>query len=336
MQISGKDLRAHLAQQLLPVYVLYGDEPLLVLEAADAIRAHARKAGFDERETLTALTGFDWGQLALASGNLSLFGGKKMVDLTIPTGKPGRDGATALQAYCQRGQRSLDDTLLLVTLPQLDWKSEKAAWLTALGSAGAIVKLTAPTLAQLPAWIAGRMAANEQSAEADALAFLCERVEGNLLAAHQELQKLALLYPQGKLTLEDIKSAVLNVARYDLDALREALLAGDAARLARTLEGLRQEGEAPPLVLWAVTEEVRALLQIKLGQEQGRSQEILLREARVWGARQAGMKRAMQRIRTQTARSALVRAGHIDRIVKGLLPGDFWNEVLRLGLSLSA
>ncbi|MCL2829634.1 MAG: DNA polymerase III subunit delta [Betaproteobacteria bacterium] len=333
MQIPGKDLSAHLARELLPVYVLYGDEPLLVLEAADAIRARARASGFDERETLTALSGFDWGQLARAAGNFSLFGGKKMLDLLIPTGKPGREGAAALQAYCQR---DLSDSLLLVTLPQLDWKSEKAVWLTALGEAGAIVKLNAPALAQLPAWIAGRLSANGQSAEPEALAFLCERIEGNLLAAHQELQKLALLYPPGKLGLEEIRNAVLNVARYDLDALREALLVGDAARLARTIEGLRQEGEAPPLVLWAVTEEVRALLQIKLGQEQGKPQESLMREARVWGARQATMKQALHRIKTQTARAALIRAAQIDRIAKGLLPGDFWNEVLRLGLSLSA
>ncbi|MDX9707084.1 MAG: DNA polymerase III subunit delta, partial [Azospira sp.] len=326
MQIKGEQLDAHLAGPLKPVYVVWGDEPLLVIEAADAIRTAARRQGFDEREVMTALAGFDWNQLAAAAGNLSLFGGRKLIDLRIPTGKPGREGGAALQDYCAR---SGPDTLLLVTLPALDWKDEKAAWLTALGNAGVAVKLVAPTLAALPGWIAERLRRQGQTAEREALIFIAERVEGNLLAAQQEIMKLGLLHPKGQLTLAQVSEAVLDVARFDLDGLREALLAGDVARLARTLDGLRQEGEAPPLVLWAMTEEVRALAQIRGGLAEGLPLDALLRDARVWGIRQGLMKKAVGRLSLEQTRKALAEAGRLDRTIKGLSGGDAWDGFLR-------
>jgi DNA polymerase-3 subunit delta len=333
MLLKGDQLPGHLERELKPLYVLYGDDPLLVLEAADAIRAKARQSGYSEREVLTALAGFDWNQLLAAGGNLSLFGDRKLIDLRIPNGKPGREGGAALQSWCQRLS---DDTLLLITLPELDWKEEKAAWFTALAQAGVAVKLTAPSLADLPAWIAGRLRRQQQSANNEALRFIADRVEGNLLAAHQEIQKLGLLYPKGELSLEQIREAVLNVARYDVDSLREALLAGDVARLTRTLEGLQQEGEAPPLVLWAMGEEIRALAIIKSGMERGQPADALMREAKVWGPRQNLVKRALQRLPSAAIEGALRHAGEIDRLIKGIGRGDPWGELLRLGLRLSA
>ena len=333
MQLKGEQLAAHLERDLKPVYVVHGDEPLLVIEAADAIRAAARRKGFDEREVLTALSGFNWIELHHAAGNMSLFGGRKLIDLRIPTGKPGREGSAAIQDYCKRPS---PDALLLVTLPGLDWSEEKAAWLKALTEAGVAVKLIPPNLAELPAWIAGRLRRQNQGATNEGLRFIAERIEGNLLAAHQEILKLGLLYPTGELSLPQIQEAVLNVARYDLDGLREALLAGDVARLARTLDGLQQEGEAPPLVLWAITEEVRALAQVKAGQKRGLPLDDLLREARVWGHRQIPFKRALQRIDIEAASAALAHAARIDRMIKGAAgAGDLWDEFLRLGLSIS-
>jgi DNA polymerase-3 subunit delta len=332
MQLRGEQLAAHLERGLQPIYAVYGDEPLLTIEAADAIRAVARKQGFTEREVQTAITGFNWNELGGAACNLSLFGGKKLIDLRIPTGKPGREGSAALQDYCARPS---PDALLLVTLPGLDWSEEKAAWVKALAEAGAVVKLTPPNLAELPAWIAGRLQRQQQSADREGLLFIAERVEGNLLAAHQEILKLGLLYPQGGLTFRQIRDAVLNVARYDIDGLREALLSGDVARLARTLEGLRQEGEAPPLVLWAMTEEARALSQVKTGLAEGRPTDLVLKEARVWGPRQAPFRKAVQRISANQARTALLLAARIDRLIKGIGAGDVWDEFLRLGLLLS-
>ena len=332
MLLKGEQLAAHLDRDLKAVYVVYGDEPLLVIEAADAIRAAARRKGFDEREVLTAISGFNWNELHLATGNMSLFGGRQLIDLRIPTGKPGREGGKAIQDYCARPS---PDALLLVTLPGLDWSEEKATWLKALTEAGVAVKLIPPNLAELPAWIAGRLRRQQQKTGNDALRFIAERVEGNLLAAHQEIQKLALLYPAGELSLQQIQEAVLNVARYDLDGLREALLSGDVARLTRTLDGLQQEGEAPPLVLWAMTEEVRALAQVKAGQKQGQPVDALLKEARVWGARQSLFKRALPRIKESTANAALEDAARIDRMIKGIGGGDGWTEFLRLGLGLA-
>ena len=330
MQLKGEQLAAHLERELKSVYVVYGDEPLLVIEAADAIRAAARRRGFDERNVLTAMAGFNWVELHHAAGNMSLFGGRTLIDLRLPTGKPGREGSAAIQDYCAHPS---PDALLLVTLPGLDWSEEKAAWLKALTDAGVAVKLIPPSLAQLPAWIAGRLRRQQQGAEGDALRFIAERVEGNLLAAHQEILKLGLLHPAGELSLQQVQDAVLNVARYDLDGLREALLAGDVGRLTRTLDGLQQEGEAPPLVLWALTEEVRALAQVKAGLRQRQSIEALLKEARVWGARQALFKRALQRVDDGRANAALAHAALIDRLIKGAAgAGDVWDEFLRLGL----
>jgi DNA polymerase-3 subunit delta len=332
MQLKGEHLAAQLQRELKPVYLVYGDEPLLVIEAADAIRAAARQAGFDEREVLVAGSAFNWNDLYHAAGSMSLFAGRKLIDLRLPTGKPGRDGGAALQAYCARPS---PDALLLVTMTGADWREEKAAWVGAVAAAGAVVKLIPPGLAELPAWLAARLARQQQSADAAGLRFIAERVEGNLLAAHQEILKLEILYPSGALRLEQIREAVLNVARYDLDGLREAMLAGDVLRLTRTIDGLQQEGEAPPLVLWAMTEEVRALAQINTGLEARQPLPELLKEARVWGARQGQIRKALQRVNGGRARAALAQAARIDRMIKGLASGDVWNEFLRLGLNIA-
>ncbi len=333
MLLKGEQLAAHLERDLRPLYVLYGDEPLLVIEAADAIRAKAKKQGYSEREVLTVLPQFDWGQLLAAGGNMSLFGDKKLIDLRIPTGKPGKDGSAALQQWCQN--LSLDN-LLLITLPELDWREEKAVWFTALVNAGVAIKLMAPPLGELPGWIAGRLRRQQQSSDLENLKFIAERVEGNLLAAHQEIQKLALLYPVGQLSATQVRDAVLNVARYDIDGLREALLGGDIARLARTLDGLMHEGEAPPLVLWAMSEEIRALAVIRSGMDAGKPTDVLLKEAKVWGVRQMPIKKALQRLSTATLEAALQHAGKIDLLAKGIGRGNIWEEFLRLGLRLCA
>ncbi|HQR59674.1 MAG TPA: DNA polymerase III subunit delta, partial [Azonexus sp.] len=176
----------------------------------------------------------------------------------------------------------------------------------------------------------------QQSADLDSLKFIAERVEGNLLAAHQEISKLGLLYPPGALSLEQIREAVLNVARYDIDGLREALLAGDVTRLWRTLDGLMHEGEPPPLVLWAMSEEIRTLTLIRGGLDRGRPLEMLLKEAKVWGPRANPVKKALQRLSTATLESAMHQAGRIDRLAKGIGQGNVWEKFLRLGLSLGS
>ena len=248
MNLRPEQLSTHLERELSPLYVLHGDEPLLVLEAADAIRAMARTRGVSEREVLVVGTGFKWDSLNLAAGNLSLFGDLKLIDLRIPTGKPGRDGGERLQRFA----RELDPqsgVISLITLPQMDWAARKTAWFVALCEAGVVVECNAPEMAQLPQWLAQRLSRQGQTASRDALQFIADHVEGNLLAAHQELQKLALLHGEGALNLEQVQDAVLHVARYDTEKLRTALLEGDAVRCVRLIEGLKGEGAAPPLVL---------------------------------------------------------------------------------------
>jgi len=333
VNLKPAQLPSHLRGNLQPLYVLHGDEPLLVLEAADLIRATARDAGYDERDTLVVGHSFRWDSLSLAADNLSLFGSHKLIDLRIPNGKPGRDGGEALQRYV----KTLDDTrLTLITFPELDWQARKSAWFRALVDAGVVIELNAPTREGLPAWIAQRLGRQQQSASAQALDFLSDHVEGNLLAAHQEIQKLALLYPEGELSLEAVQEAVLSVARYDVDKLREAMLNGDAARCVRLLDGLRAEGSAPPLLLWALSNEVRTLAALQHGQQRGQPLAALFKQERVFDTeRRQALNKALPRLAPRQLHAALMHAARIDRIIKGLKSGDIWEEFLILTLRLA-
>jgi DNA polymerase-3 subunit delta len=336
MQLRIDALDAHLAKALAPLYVITSDEHLLALESADKIRRAARAQGYSEREVLSAERSFKWGELLAASQSQSLFGERKLIELRIPGGKPGKDGSQALQAYAAAPN---PDNVTLITLPRLDWASQKAAWVTALQQAGVFIEIPMVDRSQLPNWIGARLAAQQQSADRDSIAFIAERVEGNLLAAHQELQKLALLHPPGKLSFEQIHDAVLNVARYDVFKLNEAMLAGDAARLVRMLEGLKGEGEALPLVLWAVAEEIRTLLKLQTGVSQGKPLPALLKEHRIWGPRERLAEAALRRLPLSLLQQALQEAAQVDRMVKGLrakaFAGDAWDALLQLGLKLA-
>jgi len=336
MQLRVDALEGHLAKTIAPLYVISSDEHLLALEAADRIRRAARASGYSERDVLTVERSFKWGELLAANQALSLFGDKKLIELRIPTGKPGKDGGAALQAYTKDLS---PDNLTLITLPKLDWKTAKAAWVASLQQAAVYIEIPTIERAQLPAWIGSRLAAQGQSADRQGLDFIADRVEGNLLAAHQEIQKLGLLHEPGRLTFEQIHDAVLNVARYDVFKLSEAMLAGDPARLVRMLEGLKGEGEALPLVLWAVAEEIRTLLKLKSGMAQGRPLGVLLKEYRIWGPRERMMEPALRRITLPTLEAALRDAAQIDKMVKGLrakaFAGDAWDAMLQLALRVA-
>jgi len=336
MQLRIDALDAHLKKALAPLYVITSDEHLLLLEAADKIRAHARAQGCSEREVLTVERSFKWGALIAANQSQSLFGDKKIIELRIPTGKPGKEGGQALQNYAAHLSA---ENVTLITLPKLDWATQKAAWVAALQKAGVFIEIALIERAQLPAWLQARLAAQGQSADKSCLDFMIERVEGNLLAAHQEVQKLGLLYPPGKLNLEQVHDAVLNVARYDVFKLNEAMLEGDAARLVRMLDGLQGEGEALPLVLWAMAEEIRTLLTLKAGIAQGRALAGLCKEYRIWGPRERLMQPALARLTQAALEAALQEAAQIDRMIKGLrattFAGDLWDALLQLGLTIA-
>ncbi|MBC3861444.1 DNA polymerase III subunit delta [Undibacterium jejuense] len=336
MQLRFDAIDGHLAKTLAPLYVITSDEHLLALEAADKIRRVAKAQGFFEREILSVERSFKWGALLAANQSQSLFGDKKLIDLRIPTGKPGKDGGQALQDYV--GNLS-PDNLTLITLPKLDWATQKAAWVTSLQQAAVYIDIPLVERPQLPNWINQRLGLQQQSADRQSLDFIADRVEGNLLAAHQEIQKLALLHPAGKLSFEQIHDAVLNVARYDVFKLNEAMLSGDVARLSRMLNGLKGEGEALPLVLWAMAEEIRTLLKLKSGMAQGRPLSALLKEYRIWGPREKLMDPALRRVSLQTLQTALQEASQVDKMVKGLrakaFAGDAWDALLQLGLRVA-
>jgi DNA polymerase-3 subunit delta len=330
MQLRAEELERHLARSLATLYVIHGDEPLQSLEAADAIRAQARAQGFAEREVLTAERGFDWGLLAASGANLSLFSSKKLIELRIPGGKPGIEGAAAIVQFCAA---PVPDVLAIVSLPKLERRSQDAAWFKALTREGVLINTFQVERAQLPQWIAARLARQKQKADRETLQFLADSVEGNLLAAHQEIQKLGLLFAPGDLDFDAVCGAVLNVARYDAFKLNEAMLAGDKARLARMLDGLKSEGEAPPKILWVLSEEIRAVAKVQSGLAQGEDLQQLYRNNRVWGGvRQQLVTEAARRLKSAALGQALRHAARIDRTVKGLARGDVWDELLQLCL----
>ena len=331
MLLRPEALPARLEKGLAPVVTIHGDEPLLALEAADAVRGAARRHGVDERQVFIAQRGFDWSELKNAGAAMSLFGNRKLIDLRVPTGKPGTEGGAALAAYCENPN---PDNVLLVTMPRLDRQAQGSSWYSALAAAGDVVEVYPVDRARLPDWIGQRLAKNGQRAAREVLEFLADRVEGNLLAAHQEVQKLALLAPRGELSLEAIEEAVANVARFDTTAASLALLSGDLARYARVLDGLRGEGEATTFVLWVLSGDVQALLRVHEGMDAGRPMEQLLRENRVWRPRDAAFKGALRSIPRDRLRPALARCARIDRMIKGLEQGEPWDAFLQLGLEL--
>ncbi len=329
-QLRLEQLDAHLSRQLAPLYVVHGDEPLLSLEAADAIRARARAAGYSERVVLLADRSFKWGELGAAGASMSLFGDRRLIELRMHTGKPGTEGAEAIQKFCAALS---PDSFALISLPRLDKAGHNSAWFGALERRGVVVNVYPVERPKLPEWISARLARRKQRADKDTLQFLADSVEGNLLAAHQEIQKLGLLFPQGELDFESVRAAVLNVARYDAGKLSEAMLAGDKARVARMLEGLRGEGEAAPRILWILAEEIRAISRVQRGLAAGRPLPEVCRENRVWGdARQTLVGRAARKLDGAFIASALSQAAAIDRIIKGVARGDAWDEMLHLGL----
>ncbi|HYS15175.1 MAG TPA: DNA polymerase III subunit delta [Burkholderiaceae bacterium] len=338
MQLKVEALAGHLARgRLGRLYCVSGDEPLLVEESLDAIRAAARAAGFAEREVLHAGGKFDWSQLTASANSLSLFAARKLVEIRLPGGKPGREGGEALRAHAAAAN---DDVLTLVVLPRLDRTTRNSAWASALESHGAWVEVRRVERAQLPAWLRARLMRQKQNASAETLEFLANQIEGNLLAAQQEIAKLGLLYPPGDLTLEQVTEAVQDVARFEVFDLPAAMLAGDARRAIRMLNVLRAEGAALPLVLWAISEEVRAVLRAQQVLAAGHPVSTLAREMRIWPGRDRLLEAAAARVSGPIASTLLSHCADIDRLGKGLrVPArdaDPWLELAEVVLDIAS
>lgn len=343
MQLALNQLAAHLQKGLRPLYTLHGDEPLQLQEAADAIRAAARAAGHSERSVHTVQGAhFDWSSVLAAGGSFSLFADKKLVEIRIPSGKPGKDGSAAIQQLAENAVQD-DSTLTIITLPRLDAATKKGAWFGALDANGVTIQIDPIERAALPQWIAQRLARqNQRVASGEAgqrtLQFFADRVEGNLLAAHQEIQKLGLLQPEGELSFEVVEQAVLNVARYDVFKLSEAVLSGNLPRAMRMMDGLQAEGTAEVLVHWTLSEDIRNLKRAKDALASGQPLPMVLRSLRIWGNKERLFERVVPRLTANAAVRLLHSAHVVDGIVKGLpadnWPSDSWQALRKLAVDM--
>ncbi len=310
------------APALAPVWLIAGAEHLLVLEAADRVRARAKELGYLEREVFDADARFDWNELVASGQAMSLFASRRLIDVRLPTGKPGKDGAAALSAWAQLPP---PDTVLLLTAQEWSAKHD-GAWVHAFDRAGVVLPLWPLKREELPAWIGARFASRGVKATPEAIELLVERVEGNLLAAAQEVDKLALLVNGATLDAGLLEASVADDARFDVFRLAEAAIGGDAARALRMVAGLQAEGEeAIPLLGWLLTQ-LRALRRLADARDLAQA----MRDERIWDARQALFRRALKAGDAAHWDRCLVLAARIDRIAKGRADGDAWREIQRL------
>jgi DNA polymerase-3 subunit delta len=332
MKIRAEQLQSHLSKELLPVYVISGDEPLLAQESADAVRLAARNKGFSGREVFHGEGKFDWGQLHNEANALSLFAEKKIIEIRISNGKPGDKGSKALCELCANPS---PDNLLLVILPKLERSAQNSKWVKALEAVGAHIQVWPITGEQLPRWIKQRLLESNITANQQAVEILAERVEGNLLAAVQEIEKLKLLAIEGKVDAIMMSSVVADSARYNLFEFVDKVLAGDAQSAARSLRGLHSEGTDAIPLLWAITRELRILIKASEQISRGENRDWALKNAGVWEKRLPLFRTAIQRCSAAHLRMLLYQAGAIDRGIKGMRKADIWDELTTLVLSLA-
>ena len=332
MRLQPNQLTQHLEKGLQALYVLTGDEALAQRECLDVIRAAARNQGFEERSSFTVERNFNWQQITAFGQSMSLFASRRLLEISIPSGKPGLDGGKALQALAAN---AMMDTVVIIILPKLDRDGKNSAWFGALEQAGVALTLEEVAAAQLPQWISKRLALQGQETDAETLNFIAHQVEGNLLAAHQEIQKLGLLYPAGVLAGDKVREAVLNVSRYDAFQLGEAVLAGDAERTVRILQGLQDEGAQPVAVMNPLMWVLRPLVRVKQAEARGENLANAMQSARIYGDRQALVRRALGRLSLRQLQATLLKLAEIDKTAKGIMHGDAWLEISRLCFGLA-
>ncbi len=334
MRVYPEKLGAQLRQQLLPVYLISGDEPLLMQESCDLVRHRAREEGCTEREIIDAgAAGFSWQDLLHSAGSMSLFGGRKLVELRLPGGKPGAEGGRALGEYLE--MMSGDDVLLIVS-GKIDRQSTNSKWYRALDAAGVTVQVWPVDARELPRWLQRRVESAGMSIDQDALQLLCERVEGNLLAAVQEVEKLKLLAIDGRITAATITDAVSDNARYNLFDMADRALAGDTTASLRMLHGLRGAGTEPAVALWALAREIRTLHQVQLDCDRGKPVQQALNAHRVWKNRMGLVQSALARHHGASLSQLLVQAARVDGSIKGFASGQPWDHLEDLVIGLSA
>ena len=310
------------------VMLVYGEEPLYIRRVTDNLRQHLRQLGYDQRDSYDVDAQFDWGGLQMETQTGSLFAEKRIIELNMPTGNPGKDGSGFIQAWCQQPAQAEPDILLMIYCERLDSRQTKSKWVNNIEAAGLVVQSKPIDAPAMPQWCQHQAQNLNLQLESEAAVLLAERVEGNLLAADQELEKLALLKPAGSLvTLADIEQMVVDQAHYQLFALSSLMLLGKTRQALHVLQRLKQEGSETPIVLWLLTKELRQL--IELAQKQ---QTMPLAQAmkamRIWSTKQQEITQALRRHNQDYWSQLLMQAYQIDRQIKGTRPGDPW-----LGLS---
>lgn len=333
MRLKPEQLNASLQKNLAPVYLITGDEPLQTGESADLIRGAARKAGYATREVFSVEAGFVWEQLTLSAGSLSIFADKKLLDLRMPSGTPGPDGSKALIAYCERLP---EDTLLLITAGKIAGASFKSRWLEALDKAGVIVQVWPPEGQDLIRWLQQRMQQRGLSADPEGIRLLVSRIEGNLLAAAQEIEKLYVLYGAGNISVRQIQEVVADSSRYDVFKLVDAILLCDVDRIFKIVFGLQAEGVAAPVVLWALTREARTLTKIRLALAQGQNREMVYKNHQIREKRRTIVNNALNRLSNTALNNILTLSAKADRQIKGQQSGDAWETVLEICLKFAS
>ena len=332
MRLRPEQIQAHLGNGLAPVYLVSGEEPFQLEQVSSAIRHKAQELGYTDREVMHVERGFDWQQLSASADALSLFADKRLLELRIPSGKPGDAGSKALQPYCDHPPA---DTVLLIVAGKLEKAQQNTKWFKALEQNGVVVQVWPVEADKLPQWIKQRMQLRDMQPTPEALAMLAERVEGNLLAADQELEKLRLLSGGGTVDAEQVVAAVSDSARFDVFSLVDTALLGDAARAVRILYGLQAEGVEPVLVLWALGREIRSLSGMSRALQQGQAMSQVLTQYRVWDKRKRAVQAALQRYPLKRWQGLLWQVGEIERVIKGQVTGKPWDELLQLTLKVA-
>lgn len=331
-KLRPEQLAAGLQKGLAPIYIISGDEPLLVQEACDQVRRAAKAADYLERELYHTDAGFDWQQLLTSANSLSLFADRKVIEVRMHSTKPGDKGVKVLTEYAQR---PADDTLLLLIAPKFEKATQRSKWFSALETNGVLVQVWPITGAQLPRWIGQRLQQAGLKADSQAIDILASRVEGNLLAAAQEIEKLTLLTDNGFIDAELMAASVADSARYDVFGLVDKALHGDSRGAIKTLHGLKGEGTDATVILWALAREVRTLSKLSHQLEQGKSFDVAAKQSGVWDNRKALIKTALRRLKTPQLQHLLRKANAIDKSIKGMRRADTWGELMDLTLNIA-
>jgi len=332
MKLRPDQLNEHLKKNLQPVYLVSGDIPLIQQEVCDKLRAAAKTQGFSEREIFTVEKGFEWNNLIDSASSISLFGDKKVIELRMPTGKPGDAGSKALQAYLKNPS---PENILLVITGKLDGASQRGKWFKTIEKEGAFIQIWPIDVKQLPQWINQRMRNAGLEPDRHAVQLLVDRVEGNLLAASQEIEKLTILLGKGPVTANDIKQSVASSARYDVFGLVDAALEGDAKRSLKMLNGLKEEGTDATIVLWAFARELRTLYAMTLQKEKGIAVGRILQEYRIWQNRKRPVEACLNRNNSKLLGQLIQQATDVDHSIKGLKKASPWEGLQSIALGLS-